>query len=82
MTDRTIVILAALGMASVGASMVWRPGRYYVVPGRETPDETIEPPRKFKTAVRTVGAVCMVVGAGLMALVFLKIRSYANIQSK
>ena len=72
MTDRTVVILAALAIASVGASMMWRPGRYYVAPGRRMPNENIEPPRSFKIAVRAVGAVCMIVGAGLMALVFLR----------
>ena len=50
------------------------PGRYYVAPGRRSPDESVEPPRSFKIAVRAVGAVCMTVGAGLMAPVFLKIK--------
>lgn len=75
MSDRTFIILVALAMASLGASVMWRPERYYVAPGRKEPDESVEPPKRFKIAVRCVGAAAMIFGVGMMALVFFKIRS-------
>ena len=72
MTDRTVIILAALAAACVGASMVWHPERYYVAPGRKTPDQSVEPPKGFRIILRIVGGLCMVSGAGLLGLLFFR----------
>lgn len=75
MRDRTFIILVAAALACLGASMVWRPGRYYVPPGRKEPDGSAEPPKSFRIAVRAVGIASMLFGAGLLVLVFWRIKA-------